>query len=224
MKFPALLSSLVVVAFTQEALAGWITFQNENKIQEGLPCIGSLYGNDNYLISRFDCGATDWNASMCGIHCFPFSATTCVGRVPIEQGGEGNGLWYQPHGVPTACSFLGAIKVEGKFDKAGPNVTSCGYVDWPQERGWGTVFDRPPFDVKTDGCWDVPKQPDAKYPKHYGHFYDGARPLNKTWCDLGVSMSCGKNEDPKCEYSFDNDIRINCTKTDMPSTSKNGTA
>ena len=113
------------VSLISQVHAGWITFQNENKGKEGLPCIGSIYGNDNYLISHFDCGATDFNSTMCGIHCFPFTATTCTGRSPKTI--EIEGLWYAPHNVETACSYIGDI-TQGNFTMAGPNVTSCGYI------------------------------------------------------------------------------------------------
>lgn len=211
--FPGIAAALVCLSQVQ---AGWITFQNENKHKEGLPCVGSIYGNDNYLISHFDCGATDWNATMCGIHCFPFSSTTCVGGTPNYKGqGESNGLWYQPHGMTNSCTYLGDIFVQQNYTMAGPNVTSCGYIDWPAERNWGTVFDHPGYDVKTDGCWPVDKEPEPKFPKHYGHYFDGARPLSQHFCDGDFAMSCGPNEDPKCEFSAESPIRMNCTITDM---------
>ncbi|PKI86019.1 hypothetical protein MVES1_000099 [Malassezia vespertilionis] len=204
------------------AQAGWITFQNENKQTEGLPCVGAIYGDDNFLVSRFDCGATDWNSSFCGIHCFPFSATTCVGKVPADvNNGTGNGLWYAPHSVQSACQFLGTIDSPSKpYDMAGVNVTSCGYVDWPSNRTWGPTVSVPPFPVTTNGCWNVSDDPKPKFPKRTGHFFDGAQPLNTTWCDDGFAAECGDNKDPICTYSFDNDIRINCQKTNMPKTVK----
>ncbi|WFD29491.1 hypothetical protein MSPP1_000500 [Malassezia sp. CBS 17886] len=217
-KFATAVSVLAVAA-----QAGWITFQNEN-VQEGLPCVGSIYGNDNYLVSQFDCGATDWNASFCNIHCFPFSATSCVGSVPDDvNNGTGNGLWYAPHSVQSACQFLGPIttKAEG-YKMAGVNVTSCGQVDWPSNRTWGPTRSLPPYDVKTDGCWNVTNssKPESKFSKQFGHYFDGAGPENKTWCEQGLAERCGENKDPICEYSLDNDIRIKCKKTEMPDTVK----
>lgn len=220
MKTILVLLSVAAVAVNQ-ARAGWITFQNENKMKEGLPCIGAIYGNDNYLISTFDCGATDWNSTMCGIHAFPFSATTSVGKTPGENA-TGNGLWYAPHSVDTACQYLGDIKVEGNYTMAGTNVTSCGYIDWPRERNWGPVKAVPPYDVKTAGCWPVDKAPDAKYAPHRGHYFDGAAPMNQTFCDGGFAERCGENQDPFCQYATGNPMRINCTVTNMPDTTKSG--
>lgn len=201
------------VSLISQVHAGWITFQNENKGKEGLPCIGSIYGNDNYLISHFDCGATDFNSTMCGIHCFPFTATTCTGRSPKTI--EIEGLWYAPHNVETACSYIGDI-TQGNFTMAGPNVTSCGYIDWPKERSWGTVFDHPGYPVKTDGCWPVKKKPEPKFPERFGHFFDGARPYEKSYCEKGFAKECGPDEDPKCERDPNSETLIKCKKTDMP--------
>ena len=65
-------NSVLILALASSVLGGWITFSNENKAKEGLPCVGRLFGNDNYLVSEFDCGATDFNSTFCGIHCFPY--------------------------------------------------------------------------------------------------------------------------------------------------------
>lgn len=203
--------------------AGWITFTNENKQAEGLPCVGAIYGNDNFLVSTFDCGATDWNSSFCGIHCFPFSATTCIGKVPLDvNNGTGNGLWYAPHSVQTACQFLGPVESpQHDYPQAGVNVTSCGYVDWPESRTWGPTRALPPYDVKTSGCWNVTQKPDPKYPKKNGiHYFDGAAPTNQSFCDQMVAQTCDGGNDPICKYNPSNDLRIDCKKTEMPKTSK----
>ncbi|WFD36389.1 hypothetical protein MCUN1_003268 [Malassezia cuniculi] len=205
------------------AQAGWITFQNENKQKEGLPCIGSIYGNDNYLVSQFDCGATDWNSTFCGIHCFPFSATSCVGKVPEGvNNNTGNGLWYAPHSVQTACQFLGVIYSPGhEYPMAGENVTSCGYVDWPEERTWGPTRALLPYDVKTNGCWEVDAEPDAKYRRKNGiHYFDGAAPMDPAFCEAGVAETCDGGHDELCEYYPGNSPRIVCKNTTMPDTRK----
>ena len=200
--------------------AGWITFQNENKQKEGLPCVGSIYGNDNYLVSQFDCGATDFNSTFCGIHCFPFSPTACTGHVPDKE--SGNGLWYAPHSVQTACQFLGEIFSPGHdYPMAGENVTSCGYVDWPAERTWGPTRSVPKEGMRTKGCWDVSLKPDEKYERKNGiHYFDGAAPLDPAFCEQGMAEKCDGGHDKLCEYYPWNDSRIVCKNSTMPDTRK----
>lgn len=218
-----LFNSALILALVSSVFGGWITFSNENKVKEGLPCVGRLFGNDNYLVSEFDCGATDFNSTFCGIHCFPFSPTTCIGKNPKQdsRNDTANGVWYAPHSVQDSCVFLGAVRVAGNFTKGAPaNTTSCGYIDWPRDRNWGPVKAGKVGKTRIEGCWKTDKEPEKKYKPHKGHYYDGARPMDKTFCKGGFAESCGPDEDKRCKYAPETDTRIKCKKSHMPDTSK----
>lgn len=220
MKLSIIAASLLPFA----ARAGWITFQNENKQNEGLPCIGSLYGNDNWLVSQFDCNAPDWNGTMCEMKCFPISSTTCIGFPPEEEKekyGVAAGIWYAPHGNDKACIYLGSEygnEMHGAdySDRIGPNTTACGYIDWPEDRNFGPVKRKDHGDQKTKGCWDTDMKPDSRYNQTSVHFFDGARPLDKEYCKSGFAHSCGENHDRFCEADNDRENQLKCKHTKKP--------
>lgn len=199
--------------------AGWITYQNEGKQKEGIPCVGSIYGNDNWLVSQFDCNAPDWNGTMCNMKCFPISSTTCIGFPTDEEKdkhGAHAGIWYAPHGNDDGCIYLGSTYGDNYSSRIGPNTTGCGYIDWPRERNFGPVKRKDHGDKKTKGCWDTDRKPDSRYKQTSVHFYDGARPYLQKWCEAGYADSCGPSEDPFCKSDETKETEITCKTTKKP--------
>lgn len=199
------------------ASAGWITYQNEGKKADGLPCVGKVWGDDNYLISQFDCNAPDWNGTMCHMKCFPISSTTCIGFPTEEESAKGRfaGIWYAEHGNDDGCVYLGST-FGGTYDRIGPNTTACGYLDWPEHRNFGPVKSRPHGEQRTEGCWHTDTDPEPKFSTESFHYYDGARPLGQRYCDGGYAESCGANEDPLCHYDPTELSEIKCKKAHLP--------
>jgi len=207
------LAYLAAALFPLAARAGWITFQNENKQKEGIPCVGSVYGNDNWLVSQFDCNAMDWNGTMCDMKCFPISSTMCLGfprDVEREVYGVSTGIWYAPHGVDSACLYLGSVYGANYSERIGPNTTACGYIDWPETRGFGPVKRKDNGDQYTKGCWDTHNKPDPRYKQNSVHFYEGARPLNQEWCEKGYANECGEDTDMHCRPDNRYETQISC--------------
>ncbi|PKI83999.1 hypothetical protein MVES1_002428 [Malassezia vespertilionis] len=215
----AFVAIAAVVGFSQ---AGWITYQNENKKDENLPCVGKIWGNDNHLISQFDCNSFDWNGTMCRMKCFPISSTTCVG-FPTEdemKKGRGAGIWYSEHGSPDGCVYLGSTFGGNYDDRIGPNTTGCGYLDWPEQRNFGPVKSKPNGEEVTKGCWKTDMKPDSKYSTESFHYYDGARPLSDASCKSGFAKSCGPNEDPLCHFAPTLN-QLECKKAKIPHNPEN---
>lgn len=209
------LSIFTAIALASTVQAGWITYQNEGKQKEGIPCVGSVYGNDNYLISQFDCNAPDWNGTMCHMKCFPLSPTTCIGFPTQNEMDKGHnaGIWYAPHGNDDGCIYLGSTFGGDYSDRIGPNTTGCGYIDWPYDRQWGPVKSKPNGDEHTKGCWETDNKPDSKYNRPSVHYYDGARPFADRYCSGGFAESCGIDKDHFCHYNSTVQTEITCPVT-----------
>ena len=108
MKFSLIVASLLPLA----ARAGWITYQNEGKKSEGIPCVGSVYGNDNWLVSQFDFNAPDWNGTMCDMKCFPISSTTCIGSPASVRAFWGSTAAQIVAGLTCFKAFATPMKVQ----------------------------------------------------------------------------------------------------------------